>query len=67
MVSPALVRVAIPAALALSGVVAWLNRGKDDDKPQWRDDSLDDWRQQRDAERERERQSPDGSESDREQ
>lgn len=40
----------------LAGVVAWLFRKPDDEsKPAWRDDSLDDWRKERDQAADRER------------
>jgi len=47
-----LVRLAMPLLLALGGFLTWQRtRAKDErnpDKPDWRDDSLDDWRRERD-------------------
>ncbi len=47
-----LVRLAMPLLLALGGFLTWQRtRAKDDRdpaKPDWRDDSLDDWRRERD-------------------
>ena len=42
---------------SLSNMVASLLRGPDPEAPKWRDTSLDDWREQRDAEVEAERQA----------
>lgn len=41
----------------LSNVVAAMLRGPDPEPPQWRDTSLDDWRRERDAKVEAERQA----------
>lgn len=42
---------------SLSNAVAALLRGPDAEPPKWRDTSLDDWRQERDARVEAERQA----------
>lgn len=56
----ALARIGIPLALAISGLLAWRIARRDGgfdapEKPAWRDDSLDDWRRERDARMEEER------------
>ena len=48
----------MPVAMAVSGGAAWRLSKKESQKPetpQWRDDSLDEWRRERDAQAERER------------
>jgi len=48
----------MPVAMAVSGVAAWRLSKKESQKPetpQWRDDSLDEWRRERDAQAERDR------------
>lgn len=53
-----LVALGMPAAMLISGIAAWRMAKKDNTKPetpQWRDDSLDDWRRERDAQIELER------------
>lgn len=54
-----LLRLGMPLALAISGIVVWRMSKRENDphhqKPQWRDDSLDDWRRERDANVEAER------------
>jgi hypothetical protein len=48
----------MPVAMIVSGVAAWRMSKKENTKPetpQWRDDSLDDWRKERDAQMEIER------------
>jgi hypothetical protein len=60
MPNPALLRVALPAAAALAGWLGWKQRNHDEEnRPKWRDDSLDDWRRERDEAREREREERD--------
>lgn len=59
MASPALLLgLGMPIAMAVSGVVAWRASKQDSAKPEnptWRDDSLDDWRKERDAAQEEQR------------
>ncbi len=50
-----LATLAMPLLIVLGAVVAWLNRGAADQRPAWRDDSLDAWRRERDAAAEAER------------
>ena len=54
-------RIGLPLLMAVGGIIAWRKTmsglSDDDDKPQWRDESLDDWRKARDAEIEAERQA----------
>lgn len=48
----------MPVAMAVSGIAAWRMSKKEGGKPetpQWRDDSLDDWRKERDAQAELQR------------
>lgn len=48
----------MPVAMLVSGIAAWRMAKKDNTKPEtpvWRDDSLDDWRKERDAQLEIER------------
>jgi hypothetical protein len=52
--------VAFPLLLLFGGIAAWQmskNRNHEESRPEnrWRDDSLDEWRRERDAEIERER------------
>jgi hypothetical protein len=51
--------VGLPLLMAIGGIAAWRMSKKENttivEKPGWRDDSLDDWRKQRDAEAEQER------------
>ncbi len=51
--------VGLPVAMAIGAVMAWRMSKKenkvDTEAPLWRDDSLDDWRKERDAEIETER------------
>lgn len=51
-----LVRLAFPLLLAVGGIAAWRinkrERERDESPPAWRDDSLDDWRRERDADAE---------------
>jgi hypothetical protein len=42
---------------ALQGVFGWFGALGQDEQPQWRDTSLDDWRAERDQAREAERQA----------
>lgn len=53
----ALMRLGLPLAMALAAWVTWKQRGSKpgEDSQEWRDDSLDEWRRERDAEREQER------------
>lgn len=59
--------IGLPVMMAIGAIMAWRMSKKEnvqDEKPAWRDDSLDDWRKQRDAEAEavrgeRTSQSPD--------
>lgn len=48
-----LLQLAVPIVLAVGGIAAWRVTRKDreraDAPPAWRDDSLDDWRKERDA------------------
>ncbi|PFG73223.1 hypothetical protein [Tepidiforma thermophila] len=57
MVNPALVSaIAMPLFMAAGALALWLSRGQDDDRgPRWRDDSLDDWYQERERQAEEER------------
>jgi hypothetical protein len=65
-----LLRLGMPLALGLSLVATWLlTRNKGDDAGPatgWRDDSLDDWRKQRDQEYEERRRARLGEEPDNE-
>lgn len=48
----------MPVAMVISGIAVWRSTRKDNTKPEspvWRDDSLDDWRKERDAQIEIER------------
>ena len=50
--------VAFPLLMALGGIAAWRMSKKqveESEKPAWRDDSLDDWRKERDAQAEQAR------------
>lgn len=57
MVNPRLIAaVAMPLFMVAGALATWLGRGsKDDDGPKWRDDSLDDWYREREAQAEEER------------
>ncbi len=57
MLNPRLIAaVAMPLFLAAGALATWLGRGgRDDDGPKWRDDSLDDWYREREAQAEEER------------
>ena len=51
-------RIGLPMIMAIGGILAWRKTMKgadDDDKPGWRDTSLDDWRNERESEVEAER------------
>lgn len=54
-----LLGLAMPVAMAIGAIAAWrMTRGearRDEEAPAWRDDSLDDWRRERDAAAEAER------------
>ena len=53
-----LLRIAFPLALVFSGLFVWLTKNeKKDTNNTWRDDSLDDWRREREAQIEAERAS----------
>lgn len=52
-----LVRAMASLALVVSAPFAWLGSLGEPEQPSWRDDSMDDWRSERDAEREAERQA----------
>jgi len=51
--------VGLPVLMAVGGIAAWRMSKKENstfvEKAAWRDDSLDDWRKQRDAEADQER------------
>ncbi|MEO9256698.1 MAG: hypothetical protein ABI305_14270 [Tepidiformaceae bacterium] len=51
--------VGLPVLMAVGGIAAWRMSKKENstfvEKPVWRDNSLDDWRKERDAEVEQER------------
>ncbi|OAI41394.1 hypothetical protein AYO38_03690 [bacterium SCGC AG-212-C10] len=51
--------IAFPVGMFIAGIVAWRlskqEAKKDREPPAWRDDSLDEWRKQRDLELEQER------------
>lgn len=50
--------IALPLVMAIGGLLAWrktMKSARDEEKPGWRDTSLDDWRHQREAELEAER------------
>lgn len=53
-------RIGLPLLMAVGGILAWRKtmsgiREEEEHKPQWRDESLDDWRKERDAQIEEER------------
>jgi hypothetical protein len=54
-----LLRLGMPIAMVVGAIAAWRMSKKENtpeaEKTQWRDDSLDDWRRERDAEAETER------------
>lgn len=53
-----LMSVGLPLAMFAGGIAAWRasrRQSIDDDRPGWRDDSLDDWRRERDQRAEAER------------
>ncbi|MCA9843281.1 MAG: hypothetical protein KC482_09330 [Dehalococcoidia bacterium] len=55
-----LVALGLPLVLLVGGIAAWRISRKEGsfeapEKPAWRDDSLDDWRRERDAQLEQER------------
>ena len=59
-----LLRLGMPLALAISGIIAWRASKREDaneEKPAWRDNSLDDWRKERDAQLEAEREARSGA------
>ncbi len=59
--------IALPLVMAIGGLLAWRKTMKhvaDEEKPGWRDTSLDDWRNQRDAEIEAGRSAPDAGKQD---
>ena len=55
----ALLSLGLPLVMAIGAIAAWRmtrkEAKKEEEPAQWRDDSLDDWRSQRDAEAEAER------------
>ncbi len=60
-----IVSVAFPFMMAIGAIAAWrISKRENDptaDKPAWRDDSLDDWRRERDLGTEEERQARDAA------
>ena len=53
-----LMALGMPVAMFAGGIAAWRASKRQDDRPEtpaWRDDSLDDWRKERDAEAEHRR------------
>ena len=55
-----LLKLGMPIAMAFGAVMAWRMSRKEDDvtdveKPRWTDDSLDEWRRERDAQAEADR------------
>lgn len=47
--------VAMPLLILIGTLVAWRSRDSGAERPAWRDDSLDEWRRERDAAAEAER------------
>lgn len=50
-----LAAIAMPLLMLFGALAAWLTRNDVDQRPAWRDDSLDEWRREREAQAEAER------------
>lgn len=50
-----LAAIAMPLLMLVGALAAWLTRNDNAQRPAWRDDSLDEWRREREAQAEAER------------